>query len=64
MAETKLLRTPEGGAPGTAHEGRGENRELNDVLLQWKRVNLIYVWYHRVIIVSIKPNQFIDALTH
>ena len=26
----QMLRTPEGGAPGTAHEGRGESRELNE----------------------------------
>ena len=32
------LRTPEGGAPGTAHEGRGESRELNEVITNWKRV--------------------------
>ena len=38
-----LLRTPEGGAPGTAHEGRGESRELNDTITEWKRVPHIHV---------------------
>ena len=38
VSETKMLRTPEGGAPGTAHEGRGESRELNDMITEWKRV--------------------------
>ena len=33
-----LLRTPEGGALGTAHEGRGESRELNKVITNRKRV--------------------------
>ena len=38
-----LLRTPEGGAPGTALEGRGESRELNDTITEWKRVPHIHV---------------------
>ena len=32
ITSATLLRTPEGGAPGTAHEGRGESRELNEVI--------------------------------
>ena len=31
--QNQMLRTPEGGAPGTAHEGRGESRELNEVTM-------------------------------
>ena len=38
-----MLRTPEGGAPGTAHEGRGESRELNDSHYSWKRVPHMHV---------------------
>ena len=43
LTDHKLLRTPEGGAPGTAHEGRGESRELNDTITEWKRVPHIHV---------------------
>ena len=32
----QMLRTPEGGAPGTAHEGRGESRELNEMITNWE----------------------------
>ena len=39
-----LLRTPEGGAPGTAHEGRRESRELNEDYKSGS-VYLINVWF-------------------
>ena len=39
-----MLRTPEGGAPGTAHEGRGESRELNEDYKSGS-VYLINVWF-------------------
>ena len=38
-----MLRTPEGGAPGIAHEGREESRELNDTITVWKRVPQMHV---------------------
>ena len=59
-AGIRLLRTPEGGAPGTAHEGRGESRELNEVITNRKRVPNMHVV--RRVNATNEPNQIIDSL--